>query len=630
MPKILSLIKKSADVRKLDPEQLKILAQEIRDEIIHVVSETGGHLASSLGAVELAIALHYTLDTPKDKLIWDVGHQAYAHKLLTGRYKRFKTLRQKGGISGFLKPHESEYDTFGAGHASTSLAAGFGIARARDLTGRDFKVVSIIGDGSMTCGLVYEALNTAGLLGTNFMVVLNDNEMSIAKNVGAIPHMFNRIITGDWYNYAKERLESLLYSLRAGPHKIGEGIIKISHRIEESIKGLIVPGLFFEELGFRYFGPIDGHDINSLIPALRKTVNLKGPRILHVVTKKGKGYLFAERNPEKFHSAPPFHIKTGERKYPSGMSFTRAFGKAIVELAEKDKRIVAITAAMPDGTGLTEFSKKFPERFYDFGIAESAAVVTAAGMAAQGMRPVVAIYSTFLQRAFDMIIHDVALQNLPVIFALDRSGIVGQDGPTHHGTFDISYLRLIPNVVVTSPRSEEELRDLLFTALSHEDGPFALRYPRGGSRLPNLDLKRPFRKIPIPSSEWLKQGDKVALIGIGAMANQALKAAEILKQEKIEIAVANARFVKPLDENLIMKAVEDYEFIFSIEDNIVAGGFGSAINEFLVARGIEKRCYPIGFPDRFIEHGTPDELYEEYGLSPEHIAKRIRLLLNPI
>jgi 1-deoxy-D-xylulose-5-phosphate synthase len=629
MSKILPFIKEPADLKKLRLDQLKRLAQEIREEIINVVSETGGHLASSLGAVELAIAFHYCLDTPQDKLIWDVGHQAYAHKLLTGRFERFRTLRQKGGISGFLKPYESEYDVFGAGHASTSLAAGLGIARARDLRGKDFKVVSIIGDGSMTCGLVYEALNTASLLGTNFMVVLNDNEMSIAKNVGAIPHMFNRIITGDWYNYAKERLETLLFGLRAGPHKIGEGIVKISHRIEESIKGLIVPGLFFEELGFRYFGPIDGHDLLSLIPALRKTLNFKGPRILHVMTKKGKGYYFAEKNPEKFHSTPPFYIKTGEKKHPSEMSFTRAFGKALVELAEKDKRIVAITAAMSDGTGLTEFAKKFPERFYDFGIAESAAVVTAAGMATQGMRPVVAIYSTFLQRAFDMIIHDVALQNLPVIFALDRGGIVGQDGPTHHGIFDISYLRIIPNMVVAAPRSEEELRDILFTAVSHEDGPFALRYPRGGSQIPGLDLKRPFRKIPIPSGEWLKEGDKIALIGIGTMANHALKAAEILEQEKIKIGVANARFVKPLDENLIMKAIEDYESIFSIEDNIVAGGFGSAINEFLATRGIEKRCHHMGFPDRFIEHATPNELYEEYGISPEHIARRIRLLFNP-
>ncbi|MBN1899932.1 1-deoxy-D-xylulose-5-phosphate synthase [Candidatus Sumerlaeota bacterium] len=629
MQKTLSQIKNPSDLKKLSIEQLMSLARDIRSEIIRVVSQTGGHLASSLGAVELTLALHYCLDTPHDKLIWDVGHQAYAHKLLTGRSERFETLRQKDGISGFLKPHESEYDVFGAGHASTSLAAGLGMARARDLTGEDFKVVSVIGDGSMTCGLVYEALNTAGLLKTNFMVVMNDNEMSIAKNVGAIPQMFNRVITGDWYNYAKERIEGLLAGFRAGPHKIGEGIIKFSHRVEEGVKGLIVPGLFFEELGFRYFGPIDGHDLGALIPALNKTLNFKGPRILHVMTKKGKGYFFAEKNPEKFHSAPPFHIKTGERKYPSGMSFTLAFGKALVELAEKDKRIIGITAAMSDGTGLSEFAKRFPERFYDFGIAESAAVVTAAGMAIQGLKPVVAIYSTFLQRAYDMVIHDVALQNLPVIFALDRGGIVGQDGPTHHGVFDISYLRIVPNMVVASPRSEEELRDMLFTALAYEKGPFALRYPRGGSGLPNLDLKRSFRPIPIPSGEWLRQGEKAALIGYGPMANNALLAAGILEKEDIEIGVANARFVKPLDEKLILEAVDRYDTIFSIEDNVVAGGFGSAVNEFLVNKGIQKNCQSLGFPDRFIEHGTPDELYEEYGISPEQIAKRIRLSLHP-
>jgi 1-deoxy-D-xylulose-5-phosphate synthase len=628
MKEILKNIKDPSDVRKLSIPDLEFLARETREKILEVVSNTGGHLASSLGTVELAISLHYILNTPKDKLIWDVGHQAYAHKLLTGRYGRFDTLRQTGGLSGFLKPQESEYDAFGAGHASTSLAAALGIARARDLAGQDFKVVSVIGDGAMTCGLVYEALNSAGILGTSFMIVLNDNEMSIARNVGAIPHMFNRIITGDWYNYAKERLEGLLQRFRAGNRKIGEELIKISHRIEESIKGLVVPGLFFEELGFRYVGPIDGHDFNELLPALKKTLNFRGPRILHVVTRKGKGYEFAEKDPEEFHSASPFYIETGMKKKPSGVSFTDTFGNVLMELAEKDERIVAITAAMPGGTGLSEFAKRFPRRFYDFGIGESAAVIVAAGMANQGLRPVVAIYSTFLQRAFDMIIHDVALQNLPVVFALDRGGLVGQDGPTHHGAFDLSYLRMIPNMVFMAPRSEEELRDMVATALAHESGPVAFRYPRGGSDLPQQNLTRPARIMSIPQGQWLLEGRHAAIIGVGTMVNHALGAAKILEQEGIHVGVADARFIKPLDEKLLLDAVEKYDVIFTIEDNVIAGGFGSGINEFLASRGIGKNCRLIGLPDQFVEHGKPEDLYDKYGLSPERIAERIRLILR--
>jgi len=628
MNEILKNIKDPSDIRALKIPALETLAREIREKIIQVVSITGGHLASSLGTVELAIALHYVLNTPKDKLIWDVGHQAYAHKILTGRCEQFETLRQTGGLSGFLKPQESEYDTFGAGHASTSLAASLGIARARDLAGEDYKVVSVIGDGSMTCGLVYEALNTAGILGTNFMVVLNDNEMSISRNVGSIPHMFNRIITGDWYNYAKERLEGILQRFRAGPRKIGEELIRMSHRIEEGIKGLIVPGLFFEELGFRYVGPINGHDFNELLPALKKTLNFKGPRILHVITQKGKGYSPAEKDPEEFHSAGPFHIDTGIPKKPPRLNFTETFGKILAELAEKDKRIVAITAAMPGGTGLSEFARRFPSRFYDFGIAESAAVIVAAGMALQGLRPVVAIYSTFLQRAFDMIIHDVALQSLPVMFALDRGGLVGQDGPTHHGAFDLSYLRMIPNMVFMAPRSEEELRDMVATALAHESGPVAVRYPRGGSDLSPQNLTRAVRLFSIPQAEWLLDGREAAIIGIGLMVNHALAAAKILEKEGISVGVADARFIKPLDEKLLLEAVEKYDVIFTIEDNVIAGGFGSAVNEFLASRGIGKNCRIIGLPDQFVEHGKTEDLYSKYGLSPEGIAERIRTTLR--
>lgn len=624
MSSILEKIKSPEDIRSLKMSQLRQLSEEIRKRIIDVVSKTGGHLASSLGTVEMAIGIHYVLNTPRDKVIWDVGHQAYTHKLLTGRNNQFDTLRQTGGLSGFLKPHESEYDVFAAGHASTSIAAALGIARARELQDEDFKVMAVIGDGSMTCGLVYEALDIAGTLGTDFMVVLNDNEMSIARNVGAVSHMFNRIIIDDWYNYTKNRMEDMLNRLKIGQHKIGEGLVKISHRIEESIKGLIIPGLFFEELGFRYFGPIDGHDLEALIPALRKTVSFKGPRILHVVTKKGKGYKPAEKNPETFHSAPAFHIETGERKKAKQVSFTSVFGKTILEMAEKDDRIVAITAAMPSGTGLSEFASRFPRRFYDFGIAESAAVVTAAGMASQGLRPIVAIYSTFLQRAYDMIIHDVALQNLPVIFALDRAGIVGGDGPTHHGTFDLSYLRMIPELIIMAPRNEEELRRAMATSLEYEKGPTAFRYPRGGTGIKNLNLNKDPKPLPLGKGEWLHEGKKAAVIGVGIMTNHALKAAEILKKQNIEIGVADAKFIKPLDTDLIRKALDQYERVYTLEDNVIAGGFGSGLNEWIIQAGLKKQVIPIGLPDKFIEHGAPKDLYEKYGLSAESIAERIK------
>ncbi len=623
MDSILKKVQYPRDLKRLSRDQLKYLAAEIRDLIINTVSSNGGHLASSLGTIEIAIALHYSLDTPKDKIIWDVGHQAYAHMILTGRGRDFPTLRTTGGLPGFLKPHLSEYDVFGAGHASTSIAAALGIARARDLKGEDFNVVSIIGDGSMTCGLVYEALDVAGTLGTSFMIILNDNEMSISRNVGAVSQMFNRIITDDWYNHTKGRLEDLVNRFRLGERRIGEQMVRFSHRVEESIKGLIVPGLFFEELGFRYIGPINGNDLDTLIPAIQKTAAFKGPRILHVVTKKGKGYRFAEENPEQFHSAPPFHIETGKKKKSSGLSFTSAFGKAIVELAEKDERVIAITAAMPSGTGLTQFAERFPDRFYDFGIAEGAAVITAAGMAMEGFRPVVAIYSTFLQRSFDMIIHDVALQGLPVIFALDRAGIVGQDGPTHHGTFDLSYLRMIPEMIIMAPRSEQELRRCLATALVWNKGPVAIRYPRGGSDIKDLDLTSIPEPFAVPSGQWLRRGRDAAIIGVGTMSNHALAAAEILEKHGISISVADTRFVKPLDEELILEAIR-HPLCFTVEDNVIAGGFGSGVNEWLVERETGAFCRLLGLPDNFVEHGSPDDLYDRYGLSPVKIAETIR------
>lgn len=617
----LSRIGDPRDIRGLNVDQLREIAEEIRDTLLRVTSINGGHLASSLGAVELTLALHYVFDTPNDRIIFDVGHQAYAHKLLTGRAAQFDSLRLEGGISGFLQRAESPYDAFGAGHASTSISAAVGMAMARDRLGKDFRVVSVTGDGAMTGGLCYEALNNAGMLGTDLLVILNDNEMSISANVGALSRYFNRIVTTNFYAQRHQQAINLVKKLPAGQRLLG-----MANRVEESVKGLIVPGIFFEELGFRYLGPFDGHNLAELIPILQKVRTFKGPILLHVITTKGKGRAYCEADPVTWHSPPlNFDAESGEApaKKPGPPSYTKIFAQAIMAEARRDSRIVAVTAAMLEGTGMARFKEEFPERTYDVGIAEEHAVIAAAGMACEGLRPVVCIYSTFLQRAYDQIIHDVALQRLPVIFSLDRGGIVGSDGPTHHGVFDISYMRMIPNMIVMAPMDGAELRDMTHTAAMHEDGPVSIRFPRGSSA-EGLDLAREPQKLEIGRGQFVREGDDMCIVGIGTMVAHAIEAAELVQAEGISCAVVNARFVKPLDRELICAAARRYGCLVTVEDNVLAGGFGSAVLELLAAENIGARVVTLAFPDQFIEHGTQASLFEKYGLSPRGIADRVR------
>ncbi|RLB03933.1 MAG: 1-deoxy-D-xylulose-5-phosphate synthase [Deltaproteobacteria bacterium] len=622
---ILDDIHSPEDLRRLRKDDLPLLAHEIREEIISVCSRVGGHLAPSLGVVELTLALHYVFDTPKDKLIWDVGHQAYAHKLLTGRRKRFKTLRQHGGISGFPKRKESIYDPFGTGHSGTSISAALGIAEARDLRGEDFKVVAIIGDGGLTSGMAFEALNCAGEQGRDLIVVVNDNEMSISRSVGAISSYLNRIMTGQRINRFREDLKGFLQEIPG----IGKSVFKFVKQAEEALKGLMVPGILFEELGFKYFGPLQGHHLDHLIETFRNVRRLKGPILVHVVTKKGKGYLPAEENPSLFHGVGRFEKETGKiYNNPSPPTYTEIFGKTLVELAEVDERIIAITAAMPLGTGLTEFSRRFPERFYDIGIAEQHGVTFAAGLALEGMRPVVAIYSTFLQRAYDQIIHDVCLQEIPVVFAMDRGGIVGEDGPTHHGLFDLSFLRHIPHMVLMAPKDENELRRMLLTAIRYEKGPIAFRYPRGKGY--GVPLEADIEPLEVGKGEILREGRDVLILAIGSTVYSSLKAAQILEAEGIRVTVVNSRFVVPLDEELIESLVSRHEVLITVEENVVAGGFGSAVLEFLHERDLSPpiKVRRVGIPSLFVEHGPQDVLRKRYRLDPEGIAQEVRILLR--
>ena len=614
-----------ADLRPLDVAQLKDLAEEIRETMLHVVSVNGGHLASSMGVVELTLALHYVFDTPRDRIVWDVGHQAYVHKLVTGRAGQFHTIRQSGGLSGFPKREESPFDTFGVGHASTSISAALGMAIARDQLGEQYKVISVTGDGAMSGGLCYEALNNGGMLKSDLLVVLNDNEMSISKNVGALSHYFNRIITTYFYNEKRREIVDFIKRLPAG-----QRFLQMTNRVEETVKGLIVPGLFFEELGFRYLGPIDGHNLEELIPTLQKIRTFHGPILLHVITTKGKGRSYAEADPTRFHSPPlNFDAESGEApEKPDGPpSFTRLFAETLREGARRDKRIVAITAAMLEGTGLKDFQKEFPTRTFDVGIAEEHAAVFAAGMACDGLRPVVCLYSSFMQRAFDCLIHDIALQNLPVVLALDRAGLVGADGPTHHGVFDLSFLRIIPNLVVMAPMNGAEMRNMTHTALLYEDGPIALRFPRANAEA-GVELEEAPRRIEIGKGETLREGEDVCLIGIGTMAEHALQAADLLEAEGTRVGAINARFIKPLDRELLLDAARRYSCLITVEDNVIAGGFGSAVGELLALEGVEVRLIQLGLPDRFVEHGTQNQLYDKYGLSPEGIAAKVRELLG--
>lgn len=614
----LSKIIKPNDLKKMNWEQLQALAKEIRTLILETCARNGGHLAPSLGVVELTIALHYIFDTTKDRIIWDVGHQAYAHKILTGRREAFPTLRQFGGLCGFPRREESLHDAFNTGHSSTSISAALGYALAREKLDADYRVVAVIGDGALTGGQAFEALNQAGHLGINMLVILNDNEMSIAHNVGAMSSYLSRLRSDPMYTKRKRDVEVLLRKIPA----IGPSMVKAAERVKDSLKYLLVPGMLFEELGFTYLGPIDGHNIQEIARVLQKTNTLQGPVLLHVLTKKGKGYSPAEANPALFHGVGPFDLKTGQvLQNPGPPTYTSVFSEALVKLAEEDQRIIAITAAMPEGTGLSRFASSFPQRFYDVGIAEQNAVTMAGAMALQGLRPVVAIYSTFLQRSYDQVLHDLALQKAPVLLAIDRAGLVGEDGATHQGAFDISYLRHIPNMAVLAPKDEGELRHMLNTALKY-NGPAAIRYPRG--RGIGVDLNRPFEQLPWGKGEVLEIGDDIVLLAVGSLVYPALTVRNILSARGISCTVINARFIKPLDEELILDAAKKHTGLVTMEENVVAGGFGSAVLELLASKGVSGvRILNLGLPDSFIAHGNTELLKENLGLTPEKMATRI-------
>ena len=626
---LLEKIDSPEDLKKLSIDELNQLASEIRRYLIEVLSKNGGHVAPNLGAVELTLALHYVFNSPIDKLVWDVGHQAYVHKIVTGRREAFKTIRQYGGISGFLKRDESPHDIFGAGHAGTALSAAMGIAIARDMKGEDWKVVAIVGDGALTAGMALEALNQIGQLKKDMIIVLNDNKMSIDENVGALSNYFARLVTSPVYNKFKEdvwellgRLPSRYLSLRAR---------EVARKIKETLQHFAVPSILFEELGYRYVGPFDGHDIKLLIDNFERVKNLKGPTIVHVLTVKGKGYKPAEKNPEYFHGLGPFDPETGKPlpKKDKRPRYTKVFGQTLLEYARKDPKIVAITAAMPLGTGLNYIRDELPDQYIDVGIAEQHAVTLAGGLAVEGMKPFATIYSTFLQRAFDQIIHDIALQNLPVRFAIDRGGLVGEDGPTHHGVFDLSYLRMIPNMVVMAPRDAEQLRDMIRTAVEYDMGPIAFRYPR--DKVPfEPDYSREPQPVPIGKAEIMKEDGDILLVAIGSMVLPSLNAANALAERGINIKVVDARFVKPLDEELLLDLAADAKAIVTVEENVLAGGFGSAILELLSSRGIRKPVLNIGLPDRFIEHGPRSKLLEVVGLTSEGVSAKITEFLDAL
>lgn len=615
---ILKTLASPEDLKHLSRAELTRLAGEIRDEIIATVSENGGHLASSLGVVELSIALHRVFSAPEDKILWDVGHQAYAHKLLTGRRERFSTLRQLHGISGFPKRQESVYDCFDVGHASTSISAALGMAAARDTLGGREKIVAVIGDGSLTGGLAFEGLNQAGHLKKDLIIVLNDNEMSISPNVGAVSSFLSRKMTSRTFVRIRKETKKFLGNIPG----VGKDLLHLVRKAEESLKGFLTPGMLFEAFGFQYIGPLDGHRIDVLIETLENVSCLKGPVLLHVLTQKGKGYPPAETHPSLFHGVGPFDRASGEVKKDTGGpgSYTSVFGRTLIGMAEMDRRIVAVTAAMVEGTGLKEFSRLFPERFYDVGIAEQHAVTFSAGLATQGLRPIVAIYSTFLQRAYDSVVHDVCLQNLPVTFALDRGGLVGSDGPTHQGIFDLSFLRHIPNLTVMVPRNEVELQRAMVTAKDHP-GPFAYRYPRGAAEGVPL-AKRP-EPVTIGRGEKLREGNDGVIFAVGITVRPALLAAEQLEKEGIRLAVVDPRFVKPLDRELLCAEAAHTGVVITAEENVLPGGFGSAVLELLEEEGLSPKVLRIGLPDTFIEQGSQKELRSLYGIDADGIARRI-------
>ena len=609
---VLDRISSPDDLKKLSAEELRKLAGELRETIIQTVSVNGGHLASNLGVIELTIALHLAFNSPEDKIVWDVGHQSYSHKLLTGRRERFSTIRKENGLSGFPKREESVHDAFNTGHSSTSISAALGIIEGRDRNNENFKVIAVIGDGALSGGLALEGLNHAGHLKKDIIVILNDNEMSISENVGALSAYMNRILTGEFYRRVRKEMKSFL----EGIPKLGAPMAKMAVKFEEAIKGLILPGILFEELGFDYVGPIDGHDIGLLVDTLKRIKPSTSPTLIHVITKKGKGYEFSEKNPCIFHGVGPFELETGSPLGSKGaITYSAAFGSILSEIAARDRRVIAISAAMKEGTGLECFAEKYPERFYDVGIAEPHAVTFSAGLATRGLRPVVAIYSTFLQRAYDEIIHDVCLQKLPVTFAIDRAGIVGEDGPTHNGLFDISFLRHIPGLVIMSPKDGAEMGKMFEFAVNHE-GPCAVRYPRG--KVPEASPS--CEDIRLGKAEVLREGTDIALLAIGSCVLPAVTAAERLQKEGIRAEVINARFVKPLDTEMLRSVAARIPRIVTIEENVLQGGFGSAVIEFLADAEIGNVTVKrLGVGDRFIEQGKPDSLRAKYGIDADGI-----------
>jgi 1-deoxy-D-xylulose-5-phosphate synthase len=624
MTKLLDKINSPDELKKLKIEELSPLAEEVREFLLETVSKTGGHLASNLGCVELTIALHYCFNSPQDRIIWDVGHQAYTHKIITGRRDQFHTQRQYEGISGFPKRSESPHDAFGAGHSSTSISAGLGMAVARDLKGGENKVIAVIGDGSMTAGIAFEALNQAGHLHKNLIVILNDNDMSIEKNVGAFSAFISRKLTGSYYRDLKKEMQSLINNIPA----VGHNILQFARKAENSLKGFLTPSSLFEALGFDYIGPLQGHNLPQLVEVLRNVRSLEGPVLVHVITTKGKGYPPAEENSGQFHGVGPFDRQTGKVKVNKGAppSYTAVFGDTMVKLAASDDKIVAITAAMRDGTGLASFAKAYPKRFFDVGIAEQHALTFAAGLAAEGFRPVAAIYSTFIQRAYDQVFHDICLQKLPVTLALDRAGLVGDDGPTHHGVFDLSFLRHLPELALMSPKDENELQHMIKTAV-YAGRPFALRYPRGAGV--GVAMDREPKALEIGRGEVVADGSDLSIVAIGITVHPALKAAEILKERGISASVINARFVKPLDRELILCEASRTGCLVTVEENALQGGFGSAVLELLEEEKItDVRIKRLGIPDRFIEHGSQAQLRKDLGLDAEGIASAVESFIT--
>lgn len=638
MSKFLDKINEPKDLKKLEIKEKEELAEEIRKELINIVSKNGGHLASNLGVVELTIALHSVFNTPEDKIIWDVGHQSYVHKMLTGRKDKMNTLRKLDGIAGFPKTNESKYDTFNTGHSSTSISVGTGMARARDILKENYKVISVIGDGSLTGGMALEALNDAGASKTNLIVILNDNEMSISKNVGGIPMFLSKLRTRKLYTKANNRIKR--YTLKVPV--VGEKIVDFVQRTKKTIKQIFIPNMYFEDIGFTYLGPVDGHNIEKLEGILKIAKDVQGPVLVHIITKKGKGYKFAEENPDKFHGISAFNPETGEKLAVSKKDYSKVFGDKLIELAKKDKKIVAVTAAMKDGTGLKDFAKTFPDRFFDVGIAEQHAVGLIAGMAKAGLKPVLPLYSSFLQRGYDQLVHDIALQNLPVTICIDRAGIVGNDGETHHGIFDMSFASAIPNLTIMAPKDFKELEEMLEFSVDY-NGPVLIRYPRGGE---GKNIFKTHTKIELGKAEIIdlsnnkgenkedeikkeNNNKKITIVAIGKMVDRAVDVANILKEKNIDTQIINARFLKPIDKELILSSIEKIKNVVTIEDGLLNGGLYTAVIDIINNSNIENiKVTPFGYNDCFVPHGSTEELEKRYGTDSENIAKNICLMLD--